>query len=104
MVDKDLERNILIVGQGNENKDLFSSELVTKAPSWINKPGPEIPVRCHAKIRYRQADQACEISADKDGGLLVRFEQPQRAVTPGQYAVFYDDQRCLGGAIIDAYR
>ena len=103
VVEKDLKRNVLIVGQGNENEDLFSNVLRAKPASWINLETPELPLRCSAKIRYRQSDQACEVSANADGSLLVRFDDPQRAVTPGQYVVFYQSERCLGGAIIDGY-
>jgi len=103
VVGKDLKRNVLIVSQGNENKDLFSSELIAQPASWVNQGGPSLPLRCQAKIRYRQADQDCTVSALEDGRLLVRFQRPQRAVTPGQYVVFYQQDRCLGGAIIDAY-
>lgn len=108
VVDKDLTRNVLIVSQGNESEDLFSSELIAQAPAWINEQAPELPLRCSAKIRYRQQDQECEITAlpsPDDGAARIRvtFDQPQRAVTPGQYAVFYQQDRCLGGAIIDAY-
>ncbi len=106
VVKKDLERNVLIVSQGNESEDLFSNELIAKAPHWINIEAPDMPLQCSAKIRYRQADQACQVESlsDAEGRIKVTFEQPQRAVTPGQYAVFYAGARCLGGAIIDAYR
>jgi len=103
VVGKDLKRNVLIVSQGNENEDLFSSELIAQPASWVNQGGPSLPLQCQAKIRYRQADQDCTVSALEDGRLLVRFQRPQRAVTPGQYVVFYQQDRCLGGAIIDAY-
>ncbi|MCG8414277.1 MAG: tRNA 2-thiouridine(34) synthase MnmA [Pseudomonadales bacterium] len=108
VVDKDLARNVLIVSQGNENEDLFSTELIAQPATWINGSAPELPLRCSAKIRYRQQDQQCEITALSDsavasGKIRVTFDKPQRAVTPGQYAVFYQQDRCLGGAIIDAY-
>lgn len=103
VVGKDLKRNVLIVSQGNENEDLFSSELIAQPASWVNQGGPSLPLQCQAKIRYRQADQDCTVSALEDGRLLVCFQRPQRAVTPGQYVVFYQQDRCLGGAIIDAY-
>ena len=57
--------------------------------------------RCTAKTRYRQADVPCEITPDDDGLVMVRFDAPQRAVTPGQSVVFYDGEVCLGGGIID---
>ncbi len=111
VVEKDLSRNVLIVSQGNENNDLFSKELIAKQPAWVNGEAPLLPLRCTAKIRYRQQDQHCMVLADVENGspeqagqVRVQFDVPQRAVTPGQYVVFYQDQRCLGGAIIDAYR
>jgi len=102
VVDKDLANNVLQVSQGNENEDLFSRELFTQSPSWVNEP-PALPARYTAKIRYRQKDQLCQLEQD-GSGLRVLFDEPQRAVTPGQYIVFYDQERCLGGAIIDRYR
>ncbi len=103
VVEKDLQRNVLVVGQGNANEDLYSGALIARPASWINEPAPTLPLRCAAKIRYRQSDQPCLVTARDDGHLHVRFEQPQRAVTPGQYIVFYESNRCLGGAIIDSY-
>jgi|TARA_X000000950_G_scaffold259954_1_gene328851 tRNA-specific 2-thiouridylase len=103
VVAKDLSNNVLIVGQGNENTDLFSPALKTLPAAWISGQAPKMPLHCSAKIRYRQADQACEVSAAASGGLVVRFERPQRAVTPGQYVVFYQGKHCLGGAIIDGF-
>jgi tRNA-specific 2-thiouridylase len=104
VVDKDLKRNVLRVAQGNENSDLYSSQLIASAPSWINAQAPELPLRCKAKIRYRQSDQLCTVSAGQANLIQVRFDEPQRAVTPGQYVVFYEHDRCLGGAVIEQYR
>ena len=102
VVGKNLDDNILIVAQG-EHELLFSDRLVASQESWIGPPpaGLDDGLACHAKIRYRQADQAC-VAQRIDGGLEVRFEAPQKAVTPGQFCVFYDGDRCLGGATIDA--
>jgi tRNA-specific 2-thiouridylase len=55
-----------------------------------------------AKIRYRQADQQCRVRTNDDHSLRVDFVEPQRAIAPGQYVVFYAGERCLGGAVIDA--
>ena len=66
--------------------------------NWLNSP--QLPLRCCAKIRYRQDDQGCLVSQAADGKLLVRFDAPQRAITPGQHVAFYDDDRLLGGATI----
>jgi tRNA-specific 2-thiouridylase len=61
-------------------------------------------MRCTAKIRYRQSDQLCTVSYGEDQQLEVSFDALQRAVTPGQYVVFYQQDRCLGGSIIEHYR
>lgn len=104
VVDKNLKQNILIVSQGNENEDLYSTSLLANPAAWISSKAPEFPLRCRAKIRYRQPDQNCTVSAEgSEGRIVVQFDEPQRAVTPGQYVVFYQQERCLGGAIIDAF-
>lgn len=98
VVDKDLERNVLLVAQG-EHPRLYKEGLLAGQASWINGTPDNNSLRCRAKIRYRQDDQDCEVLLHGDE-LEVRFDRPQRAVTPGQSIVFYDDDRCLGGAII----
>ena len=103
VVDKDLNRNVLIAAQGNDNKKLYSGRLIAHAPVWINKNEPKLPLECTAKIRYRQSDQKCRIESFGARKIKVIFKKPQRAVTPGQYIVFYDHDRCLGGAIIEQY-
>ncbi|ALO46222.1 tRNA 2-thiouridylase [Pseudohongiella spirulinae] len=103
VVGKDLQRNVLIVAQGPDHPALFSSALRAGQISWVNRPAPELPLRCHAKIRYRQADQACLVSQLDSGDLYVTFDQSQRAVTPGQSIVFYQDDICLGGGVIEQY-
>jgi tRNA-specific 2-thiouridylase len=67
---------------------------------WISGEPPSLPLSCHAKIRYRQADQACVVSAC-GAKIEVTFNTPQRAVTPGQSVVFYEDDICLGGGVIE---
>jgi tRNA-specific 2-thiouridylase len=96
---KDLERNVLIVVQGTKHPMLFSTCLIAGQAEWINGC-PQMPLRCTAKVRYRQADQDCSVRQHQDQ-LVVEFDQPQRAVTPGQSVVFYLGERCLGGAIIE---
>ncbi|MCG8672454.1 MAG: tRNA 2-thiouridine(34) synthase MnmA [Pseudomonadales bacterium] len=103
VLQKDLANNKLIVGQGNENPLLFSDELTAPNIHWIDNLGPSLPFRCKAKTRYRQPDQDCVIQPSADG-YKVTFDQPQRAVTPGQYVVFYDGSTCLGGGVIETTR
>lgn len=103
VVGKDLGRNVLIVAQGNDHPALFSRALVASQLNWINRRPPTLPLCCKAKIRYRQADQACQVSALDEGRIRVEFDTPQRAVTPGQVVVFYEGEVCLGGAVIEQY-
>ena len=105
VIAKDIEKNILYVAQGNNHPLLFSSTLTADKPHWISGKTPRWPLHCHAKIRYRQPDQACTVTILDHGNdqqsLQVCFEEPQRAISPGQSIVFYQDDECLGGAIID---
>ena len=101
VVDKDMQENALVVAQG-ATELLLSGELTATDASWIGlePAGLDSDLTCNAKVRYRQADQACTVSRE-GAELRVRFEQPQRAVAPGQFVVFYQEDRCLGGAVID---
>ena len=99
-LDKDLDNNILIVGQGAQHPALFTDRLRAEQIHWINGRPQQKRFDCHAKNRYRQADQACSVSVADDGGCTVAFAEPQRAVTPGQSVVFYNGEECLGGGII----
>ena len=100
VVDKDLENNTLIVGQGQHNHRLYHDTLETGPIHWIN--GSEsAATECTAKIRYRQADQACRLEGLGGQRYRVRFDRSQRAITPGQSIVFYRDEVCLGGGIIE---
>lgn len=102
---KELDANELIVVQGTEHPALFQNRLTSGPMHWINRPPPELsadlPFTCGAKTRYRQPDQACTVTRWRRGGVRLQFEQPQRAVTPGQYVVLYQGSRCLGGATIE---
>lgn len=100
---KDLERNVLIVVQGNEHPLMYSSQLSTQKFDWINTQPPNLPLHCNAKVRYRQPDQACQLSLNFDNSYTINFASPQRAVTPGQTVVLYQGERCLGGAVIESY-
>ena len=98
---KDLARNVLRVVQGHDHPWLRSDALVAADASWIAGHAPATATYA-CKTRYRQGDAACELlRADASGALAVRFETAQWAVTPGQSAVLYDGERCLGGAVIE---
>jgi tRNA-specific 2-thiouridylase len=100
VVGKNLERNVLLVAQGHDHPLLFRPDLRAAKLNWIAEPPREIPFRCAAKTRYRQPDQDCVITALDGDTCEVRFDQPQRAVTPGQSVVFYRGDECLGGGVI----
>lgn len=99
---KDLARNVLVVVQGGQHPALFHRGLFSHQLHWINPP-PALPLRCTAKSRYRQVDQACTVHQHATGQWRVQFEQAQRAITPGQSVVFYQAEECLGGGIIDGF-
>jgi tRNA-specific 2-thiouridylase len=106
VVGKDIDRNVLLVAQGNQHPALFSTGLLASQVAWINHQAPELPLSCTAKIRYRQQDQRCHVSAvfgGRSDQVQVLFEGQQRAVTPGQVIVFYEDEVCLGGGVIEQY-
>jgi tRNA-specific 2-thiouridylase len=96
---KDLARNELLAVQGHDHPLLVSRALATGPCNWLVQPALEFESRI--KVRYRQSDQHCHASVDADGALRVRFAEPQRAVTPGQFAVLYEGERCLGGGVIE---
>lgn len=101
VVGKDLERNIVYIEQGENHPALFSQCLKADQISWVaGDPPSKWPYRCHAKVRYRQVDKPCTIIAEENGMLEVHFDEPQRAVTPGQSIVFYQGDICLGGSVI----
>ena len=98
---KDLEKNILYVGQGHEHPWLLSKRLIAGQLSWVSGHAPEPGSRLTAKVRYRQPDQACIVGSVEDGRLELHFKRNQRAATPGQSVVLYEEDNCLGGGIID---
>ena len=100
VADKDLARDVLYVVQGRNDPYLLRSRIYARQAYWVTENPPRVPFRCLAKIRYRQEEQPCTISRVGDDTVKVEFDQPQWAVTPGQSVVFYDEGRCMGGAII----
>ena len=96
---KDMENNILYVAQG-DHPWLYSNSLQAEEITWVSGESPEFPCAAKAKTRYRQPDQKCIITRINDNRIHVRFENKQRAVTPGQSVVFYNHNICLGGGII----
>jgi len=100
VVGKDIHRNILYVDQGIESQWLQSRSLRSETAHWVAGMAPAAEFRCTAKTRYRQQDVACQVHVLPDGTLDVLFDEPQRAVTPGQSLVLYADDVCLGGAVI----
>lgn len=101
VVGKNIDENILIVAQGHNHPLLFRNELSASQLNWIAERPSTLPFQCMAKTRYRQPDQACTIYQLDGERCHVSFEQPQRAITPGQSVVFYLNDECLGGGVIE---
>lgn len=99
VIGKDLEKNRLVVSNG-EGEELYSDSLVSYDINYIGDFTPGEEYRAAAKCRYRQPEQDCTVITQNDK-ITVRFDTPQRAVTPGQYVVLYQGQRCLGGGVIE---
>ena len=100
VADKDMDRNTLVVVQGHDHPLLLRRELDAQDASWIAGELPAGGAGYAAKTRYRQADSACRVVAANDANFSLHFDDPQWAVTPGQSAVLYDGEVCLGGGII----
>jgi tRNA-specific 2-thiouridylase len=101
VVAKNLEENVLLVAQGHDHPALFVPTLLASQVHWINPTAHTFPLKATAKTRYRQADQACIIEHINEDQYKITFDLPQRAVTPGQSVVFYLNDVCLGGGIIN---
>lgn len=101
VVDKEIATNTLVVAQGTHHPLLYAQGLICGPIHWLNPASDELPKTCFAKTRYRQTEQACVISPANQHQHYVMFSSPQRAVTPGQFIVFYEKNQCLGGATIE---
>lgn len=103
VVGKDIDKNILYVGQGYDNPALYATHLEASDIHWVDdvvsRYGKHF--RCTAKFRYRQKDVPVTVTLGDNDSLTVEFDDPARAITPGQAVVFYDGKECLGSAIID---
>lgn len=95
----DFNKNELLVVQYNDHPLLFKKEMKLKEVSWINKE-PKFPKKIEVRIRYRHLNQMAKVLKQKNGQIKIIFEKPQRAITPGQSAVFYKNGEVLGGGII----
>ena len=99
VIEKDLKNNILYVAHGAEDR-LFSRGLLMDECNWIPFKPEKKEFYCTAKFRYRQPEQECKVIIH-DNGIEVEFKEKQRAITEGQFAVFYDEEKCLGGGVIE---
>lgn len=101
VVDKDVANNILLVAQGHDHPRLFSRGLIAQQLHWVDRQPLLQPIRCTVKTRYRQQDVPCTVTPLTEDRIEVIFDEPVAAVTPGQSAVFYQQDVCLGGGIIE---
>ena len=99
VVKKDYKKNTLFVAEA-KNKALFAGELTVRDLNWISGKTPKLPLKCSTRIRYRQPLQEGTVEKVVSSKLFVAFDKPQRAITPGQSAVFYKGEEMLGGGII----
>ncbi|MBU1131138.1 tRNA 2-thiouridine(34) synthase MnmA [Patescibacteria group bacterium] len=115
VVDKDLKNNVLLVARGDKDEALFKQELMADEVHWIAGVEPKFPLKCKAKIRYRQKDQECIVNKSqisnyksqinpkfkiKNQKIMIKFTEKQRAITPGQFIALYQKDVCLGGGKI----
>ena len=102
--EKNIKTNTIVVAEGNDNPALFQSELIVNDIHWISGIEPSLPLKCEARIRYRQPLQFCTVNLQPiTHNLQAIFDEPQRAVTSGQSIVFYQGEEMLGGGVIASY-
>jgi tRNA-specific 2-thiouridylase len=99
VAEKDTDRNALIVVQDHDHPLLMSDSFIVEDMHWLVAPDGAVR-ECSVKTRYRQSDLPCRVRPERAGRWHVTLSAPARAVTPGQYAVFYADDLCLGGGVI----
>lgn len=101
VVEKNMKENTLIVAKGTNHPALYKETLIADDLTWVSGREPELPLTCKARIRYRQPLQGCTVKPGPEGGTIeVRFDQEQRAISPGQFIVLHDGDEVLGGGVI----
>jgi tRNA-specific 2-thiouridylase len=100
VADKDLARNELVVVQGHDHPALYRMQLHAQDLSWVAGEPPDSLYGLSAKTRYRQTDAPCTMRCSESGDIELAFVTPQWAITPGQFAVLYQGDVCLGGGVI----
>ncbi len=102
VTEKDVNRNIVYVVQGHDHPALMKKVVHAEQLSWVTGTPPTLPLNCKAKTRYRQEEQNCTISMIGPNYTKVEFDYPQWAITPGQSIVFYNEDICIGGGVIQS--
>ena len=100
VVDKDIKHNRLVVGHEDDSL-LYKKQISVINAHWINGEAPKMPLKCEARLRHRQTLQKCVVETQNFASLRIEFDKPQRAPTPGQFAVIYKEGECLGGGVIE---
>ena len=100
VIGKDVKSNVLYVSHGDESA-LYARGCTVSGMNWIPAPPAEEVFSCTAKFRYRQGEQAVTVTRTGEDTLEITASEPQRALTPGQYAVLYRGERCIGGGVIE---
>ena len=97
VLEKNMKQNLLVVGRQEE---LGQKELTAAGVNWVSGEAPAGPIRSQVKIRYKALQAGAEVTPEEGKRAVVRFDEPLRDITPGQAAVFYQDEVCLGGGVI----